>query len=246
METLHETVQEEMTMKEPTILNPTARGVKRRGPFAFLSTVAALVAAAGMATAATEADSNSTFVFLDYGESAFWHTATNATLSLPLPFPAGASGATLTVSAPKYAAQYEIAAGNTSFVLSLPIADSPAAENVYDLSLDFGEGTVLTAKLGLVESYGPHGDAATRVLAPSTRPAWPRVGCVAVIPIPAGITAFTIDGVTADTGLDGDAGWYAAVLGGGQTATFALTDAEGSAFSATLFRPREATTFVLR
>ena len=64
--------------------------------------------------------------------------------------------------------------------------------------------------------------------------------------IPHGITAFTIDGVTADTGLDGDAGWYAAALGGGQTATFALTDADEATFSATLFRPREATTFVVR
>ena len=233
-------------MTDATIRNQLERDRGRHGPSTFLSAVAALVAAAGLATAATEADSNSTFVFLDYRKSSFWHTATNATLSLHLPFPAGASGATLMVSAPKYAAQYEIAAGSTSFILSLPLATSPATENVYDLTLDFGEGTVLTAKLGLVESYGPHGDAATRVLAPSTRPVWPRVKRVAVIPIPAGITAFTIDGVTADTGLGGDAGWYAAALGGGQTATLTLTDAEEATFSATLFRPREATTFVVR
>lgn len=197
------------------------------------------------AETAAEAESNATFVFLDKSESSFWHTATNATLTLPVAFPAGSSGATLTVSAPGYSAQYAIAAGSTSVALSLPVADSPTTENVYDLSLDFGEGTMRTARLGLVESYGPDGDAATRVLSPSTRPAWSRVGRVAVIPIPAGIASFTIDGVVTDPGLGGDAGWYAATLHGGQTVALGLDDG-AETFAATLFRPQDATMFELR
>ena len=77
---------------------PTTGGKR---PTPFLATMIAYVASVGIAVAATEAESNTAFIFLDNGESTFWHTATNATLALPIDFPIGASSATLTISAPR-------------------------------------------------------------------------------------------------------------------------------------------------
>ena len=128
----------------------------------------------------------------------------------------------------------------------LPAATSLDSENVYALNLVFSDGTVREAMLGLVASYGASGEAATRVIAPIATPTWARVGRVSVIPCPGGIQSFTINGVETDPGLGGDAGWYAAVLGGGNSATLALVDTDSETFSATLERPFDGTTLFVR
>ena len=198
------------------------------------------LAVALSARAETAATSVGGFIFLNPDTSSYWHTATNATLTLPVEFPAGVSSATLAVSAPGYSASYSIASSG-DFTLTLPAATSPTTENVYDLALDFGGGVVQTAKLGLIKGYDTSTAGATRCLAPASQRKWGWVRGRAVLPIPYGMTAFTVDGVATDTGLNGAQGWYPLCLKGGETADLAL-----DALSATLFRLPEATVFELR
>ncbi len=195
--------------------------IAHRALSTMLCALCIALAAPTESSAATEAESGSAFVFLDKGALSFWHTATNATLTLPVEFPAGVSSATLSVTAPGYSAQYPIAAAG-DFTLTLPAATSPSTENVYDLSLDFGNGVVRTAKLGLVEGYDATSEGATRCLVPATQQKWGWIRKRAVIPIPCGTASFTVNGVAADTGLDGDAGWYPLTMHGGKTATLSL------------------------
>ena len=207
-----------------------------------------LLAALWMPVSAAWADtssltSDSTFVFLCPDTSSFWRTATNQVMALPVAFPAGASAATLTVTAPGYSAQYAIAASG-DFLLSLPAATSPETENVYNLTLTFNDAaaTVRTAKLGLIDSVFP-GGGETRCIAPASAPKWERVKGRSVIPVPYGVTSFTINGAAVDTGLNGAQGWFPIVLLDGQTAALNL---DNGAATATLFRVPEATTISLR
>ena len=204
--------------------------------YALCIALAAMVASAD--TAATSAGG---FVFVHPDTSSYWHTATNATLTLPVEFPAGVSSATLSVTAPGYAASYAIAAPRTDFTLTLPAATSPTTENVYDFALDFGNGVVRTAKLGLIKGYDTTTTGATRCLAPASQRKWGWVRGRAVLPIPYGMAAFTVNGVATDTGLNGAQGWYPLCLKGGETADLAM-----EALSATLFRLPEATVLGLR
>ena len=208
---------------------------KRVWPLAFCMALA-LNAAAG-----TEMMSEGTFIFVNAKTSSYWHTATNCVLALPIEFPEGASSATLTVSGLRYSATYsDITA--SPFLLSLPPATSTATENVYDLALDFGNGVVRTAKLGLIKGYDATTVALTRCLAPKEQRKWGWVkGRCTVFPIPYGMTSFTVGGVVTDTGLGGDQGWYALDVPAGQTIPLTLDE-----LSATLFGQSEATTIRLR
>lgn len=195
------------------------------------------------ANAATEATSAGDFIFLNEKTSSYWHTATNRVLALPVDFPAGAASATLSVTAPDYSAQYAIAAGTSNFLLPLPPATSPATENVYDLTLTFDDAaaTMRTARLGLIYGHDASSIGGTRCLAPMTQRKWGWVRGRVVIPIPFGLEPLAIGGTPVDTGLDGAQGWYPLSLKGGQTAHLTL-----DALSATLFRPQDATTVMLR
>ncbi len=199
---------------------------------------------ASSAFAATEATSEASFIFLEVGESSYWHTATNNVLALPVEFPDGASSATLTVSAPDYMAQHAIATEGL-FTLTLPAATSPTTENVYDLTLAFNDAaaTVHTARLGLIEGYDTTTEGLTRCLAPATARKWGWVRGRSVIPIPHGMTSFTVDGVETDTLLDGEQGWYPILLKGGESTVLSL---DNGLFSATLFRPPEQTTLIIQ
>ena len=209
-----------------------------------------LLAALWMPMSAAWADtsslmSDSTFIFMCPDTSSFWRTATNQVMALPVSFPAGASSATLSVTAPGYSAQYAIATPG-DFLLSLPAATSPETENVYDLTLTFNDAsaTVRTAKLGLIDAVLP-GGGETRCIAPASAPKWKRVKGRAVIPVPYGVTSFTINGATVDTGLNGAQGWFPITLLDGQTANLAL-EAGGETFTASLWRVPEATTILVR
>ena len=203
----------------------------------------ALVASVA-ANAATEATSAGDFIFLNEKTSSYWHTATNRVIALPIEFPDGASSATLSVTGPGYSAQYAIPAGTAQYPLSLPAATSPTTENVYDLVLAFNDSdsTMRTAKLGLIEGHDATTAGWTRCLAPITQRKWGWVRGRVVIPIPYGSEPLAIGGTTVDTGLDGAQGWYPLSLKGGQTAHLTLDNGA----SATLFRPPEQTTVILR
>ena len=114
--------------------------------------VASLVGASLLAVASpgTEIESEETFVFLRPETSSFWNTATNSTMSLPIDYPNGATKATLEVKGVGYDKTYSDITAD-SYEIELPVPDSPQTENVYDLKLTFDDGTVRTAKLGLIQ-----------------------------------------------------------------------------------------------
>ena len=173
--------------------------------------MATLVGAAivSVAVPAETIESEPTFVFLRPETSSFWNTATNNTMTVPIDYPAGATKkASLEVSGLGYSESYENLIGD-SFTFTLPPATSPETENVYDLTLTFDDGTVRTAKLGLVQGLSPDSEGTTRCLAPSGSRVWNKVKGQAVLPIPYGMTSFKINGQETDTGLEGAQGWYA-------------------------------------
>lgn len=178
--------------------------------------VASLVGASllAVATPGEEITSEPTFVFLRPETSSFWNTATNSTMTLPIDYPRGATKATLMVSGAGYAAKTYPDITESSFELELPVPDSPQNENVYDLTLTFDDGTVRTAKLGLIQGLSSDSEGSTRCLAPAEGDVWDTIKKRAVLPIPYGTETFTmsVNGGTVtdvDTGLNGAQGWYA-------------------------------------
>ncbi len=177
--------------------------------------VASLVGASMLAVASpgSEITSEETFVFLRPETSSFWNTATNSTMSLPIDYPNGSTKAKLEVKGIGYDKVYE-GITSDSYELELPVPDSPQTENVYDLTLTFDDGTVRTAKLGLIQGLSPDTEGATRCLAPAEGSVWNKVKYRAVLPIPYGTTSLLMqtnggEWKELDTGLNGAQGWYA-------------------------------------
>ena len=201
--------------------------------------IAALAMVATVAlTASADSTSAPAFVFLAPKTSSFWHTATNNVMTLPISYPEGASSFTLTVHGLQYDRSYADQTGD-SFELTLPAPTSPTTENVYDLTLTFDDGTVRSAKLGLIQGHDVKGEGATRCIIPAAGRKWRRVGNRAVLPIPYGMETFdvTINGqaVSADTGLDGAQGWYAlGGIHGDDVVGLTLTTADGAVRQASL------------
>ena len=201
--------------------------------------VASLVGASLLSVAApgTEITSEPTFVFLRPETSSFWNTATNSTMTLPIDYPAGATKATLTVSGVGYDTKTYPNLTDSSFELELPVPNSPQAENVYDLTLTFDEGTVRTAKLGLIQGLAPDAEGSTRCLAPAEGKVWNTIKKRAVMPIPYGTTSFTVSvngrQTVNGTGLDGAQGWYALKPAGGDNVSLSLV-VDGINYVATL------------
>ena len=185
-----------------------------------------------LAASASECRSNNAFVFLRPETSSFWNTATGSTMTVPVDFPKGASAARLTVKGVGYSREYEVGAVST-FTFELPDPDGPEKENVYDLSLTFDDGTIRTAKLGLIQGLksGPNGS--TRCLASDGGNGWHRARKRAVFPVPCGTRAIFVDGVEIDPGLNGAQGWYALPVSGGERISLSFL-ADGLSGSALL------------
>lgn len=202
----------------------------------FVSMFTCAVALSAAASAA-EFTSAPALVYLHPERSSFWHTATNSTLSVPISFPAAAETARLSVKGLGYSRTYPaIPSGTKEYTVELPEADGPETENVYELKLEFSDGTVRTAKLGLINALLPDGEGLTRCLAPMGGRAWERVSERAVLPIPCGMTSFSVNGETVDTGLDGAQGWYAFSVTPGSVAELSMT-VGGSLYTALLRAP---------
>ena len=197
--------------------------------------VASLVGASllSVATPGAEITSEPTFVFLRPETSSFWNTATNSTMTLPIIYPNGATKATLTVSGVGYATRTYPNLTSRSFDLELPVPDSPQAENVYDLTLTFDDGTVRRAKLGLIQGLSPDAEGSTRCLAPANGRVWNTVRKRAVLPIPYGMTSFTVNGEAVDPGLGGAQGWHAMRIRNGESVSLSMI-ANGLTYSAAL------------
>ena len=196
-------------------------------------------AVVSLAVSATELTSEPTLVFTRPETSSFWNTATNNVMTVPVDFPAGATKATLTVSGLGYSAVYaDILRGTDSYTFTLPVADSPQTENVYDLALSFDDGTVRRAKLGLIEGLSPNAEGTTRCLAPANGRVWESVkGGRAVLPVPYGAEqiSVTVNGETRTepTGLNGAQGWFALGISGGDEVSLSMI-AGGLSYSASL------------
>ncbi|MBP3406724.1 MAG: hypothetical protein J6N18_11525 [Kiritimatiellae bacterium] len=177
--------------------------------------VAALAGAAVLTVSAPAAklSSEPTFIFLKPETSSFWNTATNSSMTLPIDYPNGASVATLSVKGVDYYRTY-LNITEDSFDLELPAPDSPKTENVYDLTLTFNDGTVRTAKLGLIQGLDSGAKGSARCLAPADGRVWNTAKYRAVLPIPHGMESFSvklIDGAweNIEPGLNGAQGCYA-------------------------------------
>ena len=221
---------------QPDIFDTNQEG----GNMIMTRKVASLVGASLLAVAAPgeEITSEPTFVFLRPETSSFWNTATNSTMTLPIDYPSGATKATLTVSGVGYKTQIYPNLTDNSFELELPVPDSPQSENVYDLALTFDDGTVRTAKLGLIQGLSPDSEGSTRCLAPAEGAVWNTIRKRAVMPIPYGMESFTMrlnggEWTEVDTGLDGAQGWYALKPKTGDSVSLALV-AGGVSYAATL------------
>ena len=151
---------------------------------------------------------NGTFVLTDPDRTSFWHTATNNVIELPIWYPAGATSASLDVRGIRFGKACEGITAQT-FTLTLPKHVDPSAENVYDLTLTFDDGTVRTAKLGLVMAYGVCGEGRTRCVFDTAGAEWSQFAGKAVFPVPHGTRSLSVNGETVDAGLDGAQGWYA-------------------------------------
>lgn len=202
--------QDEPSASVPS--DPETEIISNQGENTMIARKMATLVGAAMVSVAVPAEtieSEPTFVFLRPETSSFWNTATNNTMTVPIDYPAGATKkASLEVSGLGYSESYENLIGD-SFTFTLPPATSPETENVYDLTLTFDDGTVRTAKLGLVQGLSPDSEGTTRCLAPSGSRVWNKVKGQAVLPIPYGMTSFKINGQETDTGLEGAQGWYA-------------------------------------
>ena len=182
-----------------------------------LAVFAAAMLAAFVSVAEGEKSSDETFVFLKPEELSFWHTATNNSFMVPVLFPRGATSATLTVTGAGYSSTMP---GITSeslddygeYLVRLPAATAPEAENVYVLTLEFDDGTVRTARLGVISGLEPGGSGVTRCLAPKDGHKWSVGGSRAVVPVPYGTVSLSVGGESVDTGLGGEQGWYCVSL----------------------------------
>ena len=204
--------------------DPETEIISNQGENTMIARKMATVVGASMLSVAVPAEtieSEPTFVFLRPETSSFWNTATNNTMTLPIDYPMSAKSATLDVSGVKYHRFYENIVG-PSFDLLLPEPTSPENENVYDLTLTFDDGTVRTAKLGLIQGLSPDAEGTTRCLAPVDAGVWNQANKRAVIPIPYGTESLTVNGETVDTGLDGAQGWYALKGRSGETYSLSL------------------------
>ena len=211
--------------EEPsTPTDPETEAISNQGENTMIARkMATLVGAAmvSVAVPAAEITSEPTFVFLKPETSSFWNTATNNTMTVPIDYPMTAKTATLDVRGVKYHRFYEAIVGS-SFDLQLPEPDSPENENVYNLTLTFDDGTVRTAKLGLIQGLSPDAEGTTRCLAPVNAGVWNQANKRTVIPIPYGTESFTVNGETIDTGLNGAQGWYALKGKSGETYSLSL------------------------
>ena len=161
-----------------------------------------------------EKSSDETFIFLKPEELSFWHTATNNSFMVPVLFPRGATSATIGISG---GAGYtstspviteESLDANGEYRVALPVAGSPETENVYTLTLEFNDGTIRTARLGVISGVEPGGSGVTRCLAPKDGRQWSVRGDRAVVPIPYGTILLSVGGAAVDTGMNGEQGWY--------------------------------------
>lgn len=166
---------------------------------------ALLATASAMCMAGNAATSDPTPVFLRPAESSFWRTATNASFTVNIDYPEGATSAELTVKGMHYAVTVPNVTARQCD-LTLPKATSPETEDVFDLILAFDNGVTNVASVGVIQGSGVAEPVTTRVLPPVPRK-WGRAKGSSVLPIPSPTATLTIDGEQVPAVGTGWYGW---------------------------------------
>ena len=162
-------------------------------------------------------------VFLLPDSNILWRTAPAADFEVPVFLPAGASSATLVVTGNGYRREYTGLADGM-FQLSLPAADSADAENVYDLELTFNDSAATTRHATLAVVRGASsGDMAEADVRTAGSYKWPDVASKAVLAIPSGVDAMSVNGQAVDASLWQSPGWFLLATQSGSTYDVALT-----------------------
>ena len=172
-------------------------------------------------------------VFMLPASNMLWRTAPSSEFEVPVLMPPGASSATLVVTGRRYRREYTgIVDG--MFQLSLPAADSADAENVYDLTLTFDDILTTTrhARLAVVQGAATGAVADAEVRTPDS--AWSTFAATAVLPIPAGVDAVSVNGQSVDASLWQSPGWYLLVARSGMANVALLDDGGDTLAEATL------------
>jgi len=146
-------------------------------------------------------------VFLLPPSSLLWRTAPTANFEVPVLMPKGASSATLVVAGNGYRREYANLVDGMVPV-SLPAANSADAENVYEFTLAFNDaaGTTQKAQIAVVQGMFAGGTGETHVRNASSSK-WGNVRARAVLPIPAGADALSVNGAPVAPEPDGAPGW---------------------------------------
>ena len=156
---------------------------------------------------ASSISENSLLVISDPDKTSFWRTATNNVISLPVYFPKGATSATLEVRGDRFWRHYDnLQHGN--FELTLPKPARPEDENVYELTLSFDEGTIRNAKLAVITGVGEKSIGSTRCVFDTDCAHWNTFNRRAVLPIPEGMSSFSVNGKSVDLGVGGARSWH--------------------------------------
>ena len=186
------------------------------------------------AHAAETAESDRALVFLRPEMSHLWSTAPGGSVEVAVPFPPGSESAVLTVTGHGYSAVHEPVTTDP-YLLELPSPTSFDDENVYELKLEFDDGSVLTAKLGGIYGFDRSNAGVTRCLGGGSSADWSRVRRKAVLPIPYAAGPLTVDGTEAESACDGTASWWM-YLPGDVRNRHSLVLADGDdGYSASLF-----------
>ena len=163
-----------------------------------------------------------------------WNTAPSDRFEVPVMLPRGATSASLIVTGNGYRREYaEI--GDGMFPLSLPPADSPGAENIYDLELVFDDeaATVRRARLAVCQGAAYGGSAQADVRTAGTT-AWRKISQKALLPVWEGVDAVSVDGVPADESLWTSPGYFQLFVKAGTTYGLALESGGAAVAEATV------------
>lgn len=174
-------------------------------------------------------------VFMLPPSNILWRTAPSSEFEVPVLLPPGASSAALLVTGHNYRREYT-GIGDGEFRISLPAADSDDAENVYDLTLTFDDKaeTTLHAKLAVVKGASSTETAEAYVRrADSSK--WSRIPSRAVLPIPSGTDAISVNGQPEPLNPAETPGWYNFTAVPGLAYDLMLTDGGSSVAEASLF-----------
>ena len=198
----------------------------------------------------SEAISADTFIYVAPEKTILWPTCAGGTITLPINYPEGVSGAQLIVTGSKSEelARYSLIKSDcpSSYELSLPTIANRYDEQVVTLTLTYDNEKVETARLGLVRGFDRGGEAVylNIIGLDKTKSRWTKVKGAVVLEIPEGALSLELNNEALDMGLNGAAGWYVfKTTGLSDDSTLVLTTADHLQYTATLTRVNDGYIF---